>query len=71
MNPMLLPKTKSPLRLPVSTNWSASSLVKLPELRRRSTKETAMQPSTFRIWRQLYKNRSSRKIDSQRLFSRE
>ena len=49
MNPMLLPKTKSPLRLPVCTNWSASSLVKQPELRRRSTKETAMQPSTFRI----------------------
>jgi hypothetical protein len=28
MNPMLLPKTKSPFKLPVVTYWSASSLNK-------------------------------------------
>mmetsp|Transcript_39488 Transcript_39488/g.53635 ORF Transcript_39488/g.53635 Transcript_39488/m.53635 type:complete len:210 (-) Transcript_39488:1144-1773(-) len=49
MNPMLRPSTKSPLRHPFAMRSSASSSVKAPQLRSRSTKHTAMHPSTFRM----------------------
>mmetsp|Transcript_16763 Transcript_16763/g.23477 ORF Transcript_16763/g.23477 Transcript_16763/m.23477 type:complete len:221 (+) Transcript_16763:378-1040(+) len=49
MKPIDLPSTKSPLSVPLAIYSSASLLVNAPQLRRRSTKQTAMQPSTLRI----------------------
>jgi hypothetical protein len=45
----LLPSTNRPLRVPILMYSPASSDVKAPESRRRSTKQTAMQPSMFKI----------------------
>ena len=49
INPRLRPRTKRPLSAPFSTNSVASSDVKQPQLRKRSTMATPMQPSTFKI----------------------
>ncbi len=49
MKPILRPRTNRPLSVPILMYSSASSDVKAPLSRRRSTKQTAMQPSTFRI----------------------
>jgi hypothetical protein len=49
MKPMLRPRTNSPFRVPILMYSSASSGVNAPLSRRRSTKQTAMHPSTLRI----------------------
>mmetsp|Transcript_13165 Transcript_13165/g.52748 ORF Transcript_13165/g.52748 Transcript_13165/m.52748 type:complete len:246 (+) Transcript_13165:569-1306(+) len=49
MKPMERPRTKRPLRQPLAMSSSASSMVKAPQCLRRSTKQTAMQPSTLRM----------------------
>ncbi len=49
IKPILRPRTKSPLSAPFSTNSLASSSVKQPQLRKRSTITTPIQPSTFKI----------------------
>mmetsp|Transcript_115199 Transcript_115199/g.372315 ORF Transcript_115199/g.372315 Transcript_115199/m.372315 type:complete len:246 (+) Transcript_115199:336-1073(+) len=49
MKPMERPSTNKPLRQPKAIKSSHSSREKAPQERIMSTKETAMQPSTFRI----------------------
>ena len=49
MNPMLRPSTNRPFSVPILMYSSASSGANAPLSRRRSTKQTAIQPSTFRI----------------------
>mmetsp|Transcript_106638 Transcript_106638/g.281276 ORF Transcript_106638/g.281276 Transcript_106638/m.281276 type:complete len:246 (+) Transcript_106638:497-1234(+) len=49
MKPMERPSTKSPFRQPKLISSSHSSLEKAPQDLIMSTKETAMQPSTFRM----------------------
>ena len=54
----LRPRTNIPFKAPMSTNSCASSLVKHPQLRIKSTKQTAMHPSTFKIRFGFYKNKN-------------
>mmetsp|Transcript_22827 Transcript_22827/g.64822 ORF Transcript_22827/g.64822 Transcript_22827/m.64822 type:complete len:270 (-) Transcript_22827:693-1502(-) len=49
MKPTERPSTKRPLRQPFARDSSASSRVNAPQLRSRSTKQHAMQPSTLRM----------------------
>mmetsp|Transcript_89829 Transcript_89829/g.249786 ORF Transcript_89829/g.249786 Transcript_89829/m.249786 type:complete len:246 (-) Transcript_89829:277-1014(-) len=49
MKPMERPRTKSPFSVPKDTSSSHSSREKAPQERIMSTKDTAMQPSTFRM----------------------
>ncbi len=49
INPILRPRTNIPLSAPFSINSVASSNVKQPQLRNRSTIATPIQPSTFKI----------------------
>ena len=45
----LRPRTKTALRAPISINSCDSSFVKQPHWRIKSTKQTAIQPSTFKM----------------------
>ena len=49
VNFYLRPRTKTALRAPISINSCDSSFVKQPHCRIKSTKQTAIQPSTFKI----------------------
>ena len=49
MKPMLRPRTNRPFRVPILIYSSASSGVNAPLSRRRSTKQTAIHPSTLRM----------------------
>jgi len=49
INPIERPRTNKPFKVPILMYSSASSLEKAPESLRRSTKQTAIHPSTFRI----------------------
>lgn len=49
IKPIVLPSTKRPLSEPISMYSLASSGVKHPLLRKRSTTATAIIPSTFKI----------------------
>jgi len=58
MNPMLRPSTNRPFNVPILIYSSASSGVNAPLSRRRSTKQTAIQPSTLRM---SYRRRSGQR----------
>ena len=49
INPIVRPRTKRPFSEPFSINSVASSNVKQPQLRNKSTMATPIQPSTFKI----------------------
>ena len=49
MKPVVRPNTKMAFKIPIWMYMSASSRVNCPDSRKRSTKATAMAPSTLRI----------------------